>query len=356
MLPMFLNVANLHAMNRPSEKTRPRRASTALPVLGLLSVGLAVSVALLDRRLEAERDRSASLQSQVSRLAAEKSALLAHLERQAASGAAGSGLGARIPVLPGSESTGRPLQTGNPAAQSLGAAGDGTARGDASGPPYNRAVDRSLALNDPATRDAMRRQQAAAMHRRYPDLADALGLSRESADRFIELQVDRQMRKIDESLQFAAATGERSSAEMKEAGSRFAAAQRDSDEALAAQFGPDVAQRWKTYQQGLGARMELRSLQLELVDAGMALTPAQRDALVAAMVSEQQAGGPAGSKGLTAEARMAQSEASYRRLQDTARTVLSANQFARFDARQRQRLQVMTTANDAERTRSASPP
>ncbi len=200
----------------------------------------------------------------------------------------------------------------------------------------------------------MRRQQLAAMHRRYPDLAQALGLSRENADRFIEMQVEQQMRKIDESLQLAASGRTKSSVEMKEAGRRMDAARRDADRALAAQFGPEVLQNWETYQRGLGARMELRGLQLELADAGMALTSAQRDTRATAMVREQQASGFAGSKKTTAAVRIGQSEASYERLQAAARAVLSAEQFARFDARERQRLQIMRAASESAQSRSAS--
>jgi hypothetical protein len=353
-------------MSRPIEKNpAARRGTKALPVVGLVSVGLAVMVALLDHRLDSERDRSATLQGQVDRLEAERSALLAHVERQAASGRLGTLPGARVPGSPGTEAAGTPFQaastdaaglpTDAPRSPQYGAARDG-APGLAGGPAMGRMLDRASALHDPATRDALRREQSAAMHRRYPDLAQALGLSRENAERFIDLQVEQQMQKIDESLQFGAAGGgARSSAAMKEAGSRLAAAQRDADQAVAAQFGPEVLQQWKTYQQGLGARMELRGLQLELLDAGMALTTAQRDTLVAAMVREQQAGGLAGSKGLTAEARMAQAEASYGRLQDAARSVLGADQFARFDARQRQRLELTMAASDAARRRGPSP-
>jgi hypothetical protein len=72
------------------------------------------------------------------------------------------------------------------------------------------------------------------------------------------------------------------------------------------------------------------------------------------MVREQQASGFAGSKKMTAEARIGQSEASYDRVQAAARAVLSTEQFARFDARERQRLQVMRAASEAARSRSAS--
>ena len=86
--------------------------------------------------------------------------------------------------------------------------------------------------------------------------------------------------------------------------------------------------------------MELRDLQLELADAGMALTSAQRESLVAAMVREQGSG----TKVLSGDARVQQAEASYRRMQSAARAVLSAEQFARFDARQRQRLEALSAA------------
>ena len=352
-------------MSRPSEKIPAvGRSAKALPVVGLLSVGLAVATLLLGQRLGAERERTEALQSQVGRLQAANAALLAHAERQAIAGRLGPGLGARNPGLAAPAAGGAPLLaadtegSGRPAGAVAGVASGPAgayARGS-NGLPARARADRSSALRDPAARDAMRRQQLAAMHRRYPDLAEALGLSRADADRFIEMQVDQQMRKIDEAQQLAAVGGARSSVEMKLTGERLAAAQRDADQALAGQFGPEVMQDWKSYQQGLGARTELRGLQLELIDAGMALSVGQRDSLVAAMVREQQVGAQAGSKKLTPEARIVQSEASYQRLQTAARAVLNAEQFARFDARQRQRLEVTTAATEATaRSRNAAP-
>lgn len=343
-------------MSRLSERIPAAgRDAKTLPLLGLALMALAVGVALLGDRLGAERDRSATLQSQVARLEAENSALLTRFGRQVGAGRSGPGLGARTPLSPTLDARGHPLAAahpgglGSPGAGAQGPA-EGSGRGVTPAPgvlPFSRNAERANALHDPATRDAMRRQQLAAMHRMYPDLAEALGLSRENADRFLEMQVEQQMRKIDESRQLAASGSVQSSAEMKELGRRLAASTRDADEELAAHFDPNVVQDWKTYQQGLGARMELRGLQLELADAGMALTLGQRDDLVAAMVREQQASANAGSKRLTAEARIARAEASYQRLEGTARVVLSAEQFARFDARQRQRLQITTAAGAA---------
>jgi hypothetical protein len=364
MISICHKIADLHDMSRPSERaSTPGRSAKTLPVVGLLSVGLAVAAALFGHRLDAERDRSAALQSQVKRLVAENSALLAHLERQGASGRLGSGMGARTPMSPPPAASGDPVPAERPSGLASPAlaqprTGDGATRGVAPGPnalPIGSNADRLGALHDPATRDAMRRQQSAAMRRMYPDLAESLGLSRENADRFIEMQVEQQLRKVDESLRLAASGGARSSTEMKDAGRRMAEAQRDAERELAAQFGPDVLQNWKTYQQGLGARMELRGLQLELADAGMALTLPQRDALVAAMLREQQTSGNAGSKKLTTEARIDQAAASFERLQDAARAVLNAEQLARFDARQRQRLHIMTAAGETSGSRSPTP-
>ena len=351
-------------MSSASEKkSLPGRSAMALPAVGLLSVGLAVAAAVLGQRLGAERERSATLQGEVGRLQAENSALLAHVERQLAGTRPGAMRGARTPESSTPAAGGDPFRAAGSGGSALpgGLPGDGDGPASAPapgspGPPMRPDRDRLNALQDPAARDAMRRQQKVALHRRYPDLAEALGLSRENADRFIDLLVEQQMRKIDESLQLAGSGDARSSAEMKAAGQRMAAAQADSERELAAQFGPAVAKEWQTYQQGLGARMELRGLQMELVDAGMALTLGQRDDLVAAMVREQDLGAQAGSKKLPAEARIQQAEASYQRLQDTARTVLSPEQFARFDARQRQRLRRTTTASEAAaRSRSTSP-
>ena len=311
----------------------------------LVSLALAAGVALLGYRLVDERDRSAMLQDQVTRLEAENSALMTRFGRQNSTGRSGLGLGARTPVASPLEVSGYSIQApnaGESVADGTTARGlaDGSGRGAIPGPgpsPIMLNAERANGLRDSGTRDAMRREQLTAMHRMYPDLAEALGLNRENADRFVDIHVEQQMRKFDESRQLAASGNVQSSAEIKEMGQRLAASRRDAEQELAAQFGPDVMQECKTYQQGLGVRMELRGLQLELADAGMALTLGQRDDLVAAIVREQQASANVDSKRLTAEVRIAQAQASYQRIGSTARAVLSAGQFERFDARQRQR-------------------
>ncbi len=339
------------------------RRAKVLPLLVLLSATLVGGVVLLGYRLEAERDRSATLLNQVGRLEAENSTLSSRFGRPVGASRTGSAAGVRTPVLPTIElgvyalQAADPSGSGSPAgiAQRLGV---GSGRDVTPGPgalPVTPGAGRASALQDPTVREAMRRQQLAAMHRIYPDLAKALGLSRENADRFIEMQVGNQMRKIDESRQLAASGTVQSSAEMKELGRRLAVSQRDADQELAAQFGPNVLQDWKTYRQGLGVRMELRGLQLELADAGMALTLGQRDDLVAAMVREQQASATAGSKKLTRQAQIEQASDAYQRVANAARVVLSAEQFARFETRQRQRLQVTTAAGEAGRARGAPP-
>lgn len=328
-------------MNRNNDAAaNPGRNAATRPLAWLVALALAAAAVTLGVRLGTERDRNSALQLRVDRLESENSALLAQLQRRAGADRPGAG-GARRPEtlrpsLPTDPASATRTAAPPQAEPRLAAEGDREATPQASG-PRSRAAERANALQDPAARDAMRRQQAAAMRRMYPDLAEALGISRDAADRFIDALVEQQMRKIDASARLAASDSSRNAEEMKVAGQRLAAAGRDGDQGLAAQFGDDVLQAWKNYQQGQGARLELRDLQLELVDAGMALTPAQRDALVAAMAREQATG----TKVLSGEARMQQAEASYQRLQAAARAVLSAEQFARFDARQRQRLEVM---------------
>lgn len=312
-------------------------------VPGLLALALAGATVTIGLRLGTERDRNAALQQRVQRLEAENAALLAQVRGRPGLDRPGAGGGARDPGTSSpAMSSDLPARsrTAVPPAGANQPAGDGDLAPPPASAPRSRALDRVSALQDPAAREAMRRQQSAAMHRMYPDLAEALGLGRDGADRFIDLLVEQQMRKIEASSRLAAADGPRDAEARQAAGQRLAAAGRDTDRELAAQFGDDVLQAWKNYQQGQGARLELRDLQLELVDAGIALTPTQRDALVAAMVREQGSG----NKVLSGDARLQQAEASYQRLQSAARAVLSAEQFARFDARQRQRLEALSGA------------
>jgi len=332
-----------------SRQNEPALASghgtTSRNVLGLLALSLAAATTTLGLRLVAERDRGVALQQRIDRLEAENVALMAQYQRGAGSGRVGSDVGTRSPGTAPAGASLDPLARPRPVPPPASAIdpADGVDRDPTPPPsaaPRSRALERANALQDPSARAAMRRQQSAAMHRMYPDLAESLGIGREGADRFIDVLVEQQMRKVDATARLAASDDSRNADEMRLAGQRLAAANRTMDQELSAQFGDDVLQAWKTYQQGQGARMELRDLQLELADAGMALTSAQRESLVAAMVREQGSG----TKVLSGDARVQQAEASYRRMQSAARAVLSAEQFARFDARQRQRLEALSAA------------
>lgn len=140
-------------------------------------------------------------------------------------------------------------------------------------------------MQDPQYRDAMRRQQRARMVSTYPGLREALGLSPEQADRFLDLLADHQVSEM-QHMDFMHAHKDanelqRTQAAMQERYQRH-------QEELETQFGPGIQQRWREYQETLGQRHRVAALQSELAMAGVPLDRDQSQALLNALVDEHR--------------------------------------------------------------------
>lgn len=164
--------------------------------------------------------------------------------------------------------------------------------------PATTAPDRSAQLRehfarrrelmqDPAYREAVRKQQRVHMDAMYPGLAEALGLTNDERNRFLDLlseqQID-QMAKASESMAWD--MNDRAAIEqMHEATAEL---QKRHRQEIEAQFGPYVRQRWTEYQETLGHRHRIAALQSQLALAGTPLDAEQSKAVLNVFVEEQR--------------------------------------------------------------------
>jgi hypothetical protein len=238
---------------------------------------------------------------------------------------------------------------------------------------------------DAATRDALRRQQRLAMRRMYPDLAKSLDLSAEDAARFLDAVIEQNLRVGDEGREWRATGASAGSAGAQALRRRLEDLRRESETDLASRFGEDTMRRWRSYQESAPARMEVRNLQLELLDAGMPLDESQRQRMLDAYVAEQRTrleaartaaatasssgpatagaatpwtratGAGADSSGAAAQMQRAVTEAEqrYQRLRSTFTGILTAEQLARFDENQQAQLDMQRAMLQTARARRA---
>jgi len=137
-------------------------------------------------------------------------------------------------------------------------------------------------LRNPAYRAAMREQRKLGMRQMYPDLEAATGLSADQTERLMELLVDQQMG----SMENAPA----SDSDRQQWLQRLQQQQRETENQIAAELGPDGMQKWKDYQASMSARFQVRGLRTQFDAAGVPLREDQVAALVTALRSVE--GGP----------------------------------------------------------------
>jgi hypothetical protein len=332
--------------------------------LALLAIGLAGAAAFLSMQLGEERSRGDALQARID-----------ELENALRREAARTGRPPAPPPVTDAAAPGPPQAAPIAAVASVGGAVSAPL-GDSPGAAaaVSRMSGRAELLLDPAGRAALRQQQLAALRRAFPELARELQLTPEQAEQFLAATVDQQMRLMDANRELAAAGLAPGSGEQQEMRRRMQQLQREGELELEAQFGAPTMQRWKAYQESVPSRMEVRELQVELVDAGFPLSIEQRQRLVDVLVRErramQQPSGATSSPGSSSAARLnepagvaaamqanvVRAEESYRRVRDGAAQVLTAEQFARFDQAQRDRLDMMRASAELARQRAALVP
>lgn len=257
----------------------------AIPILLFTTAAPAIVCLHLVRELREERAQSEALQAKVAEL--EKSAAEAQVFRIVRR------------ASPFSAPVEMPLETsrGVPS-KSLAKQSDKPSR--SSTPNAARAADdhqdqmrehferqRAL-LKNPEYREAVRASTRLSMNQNYPGFAAELGLSEDEANRFMDLLTDQQLQSMehDESL-FLARTGD-DEARMREAHERMQERMRQQQAEVEMHLGPTNYQKWQDYQQTLGQRHRLASMQSQLALAGAPLDAEQSGALLAALVQEQR--------------------------------------------------------------------
>jgi hypothetical protein len=237
-------------------------------LLGLLIAAGAfgASTIYLAVQLEAERDRADEVLAQTRELnqrIAELEKARAELEARHRAVAAVPG---SVPAPAGSPAApGVPPQSPTPAVEpSPGERGSWPERSEAS-------------------QRMMRSQMRANFKRLHADIGDQLGLSKEDANKLIDLLVDQRTAAVEIGRKQRAAntTSEQRAAE-------FAANQKRNLEQVSALIGADKMELYKDYQETMPARQEVDVLsrQLEGNDAG--LSPDQRDRMVTALAEERK--------------------------------------------------------------------
>ncbi len=251
--------------------------SKGIAVLALISVGASLGCMHLVRELRAERVQVQTLQSRVTEL---EQAVAAHKAN------ASTAPSSPTPVSPWSAPVvEHPAQA--PARES-----SASARSAAPPPAVPDQIrahmqrQRDL-LKDPKYREAMRVQQRLHMDSSYPGLTEALGFTNEEAERFFDLLSQHQLADM-EQAQETMPWGPQDPESARIAHEAMLERQQRNQVEMDAQFGPNTHQKWKEYQETLGPRHRVASMQAQLAIAGAPLSAEQSKMLLNAFVEEQR--------------------------------------------------------------------
>jgi hypothetical protein len=143
-------------------------------------------------------------------------------------------------------------------------------------------------LQDPEYRELMRSQQKMGMKHMYGDMESMLGLSREEAQRVLDVLAEQQLRSMEQRPLMPPMDGSApDQAAMREQQRYFAEMKRKNDAELAAALGPKYSE-WQEYQQNTWSRSQVTRLRESLAGSDEPLRQDQLKPLVQAMAREQQ--------------------------------------------------------------------
>jgi hypothetical protein len=210
-------------------------------------------------------------------------------------------------------------------------------------PPGPRTVRSNENRNTPADQNNRRLQQEIRLRRMYADMPAALGLDATQADKLFDLLADSRVSSFDDAAAYRGDPQARQSLED--------AARRQRDAEIDALLGPDKAAEFQTFEKSIPARMQVNRIGESMAAANVPLSEAQRNSLIAAVYTEQQAG-PAPERipnpDPAYEARFLDWQADYsRRVQARVEPMLSAEQVARY----RESLEVQNARRAEQRAR-----
>jgi hypothetical protein len=137
-------------------------------------------------------------------------------------------------------------------------------------------------LQNPAYLEARRTQRKLQMTSQYVDLASALQVPQETANRLIDLLVDREQRLLAEDRMSSADLAERESgrAEVEET-------RRQHDAELSALLGETGRTKWQAYQESLPTRYQMHDLREALSSTADPLRDDQLEPLISAVHAER---------------------------------------------------------------------
>jgi hypothetical protein len=204
-------------------------------------------------------------------------------------------------------------------------------------------------LQDPEYRELMRSQQKMGMKHMYGDMESLLDLSREEAQRVLDVLAEQQLRSMEQRPLMAPMDGSPpDQAAMSEQQRNFAEMKRRNDAELAAVLGPKYSE-WQDYQQNTWSRSQVTRLRESLAGSDEPLRQDQLKPLVQAMAREQQqiqqssmrARYPVGFTGPEAQMRMQEewlerTAQSHERIRNAVSSLLTPSQLQQLQEQQDQ--------------------
>jgi hypothetical protein len=142
-------------------------------------------------------------------------------------------------------------------------------------------------LQDPEYRELMRSQHKMSMKRMYGDMELMLGLSKEDADRVLDILSEQQLRGMEQRPYMADVNGAPDEATIREQQRAFTEMKRRNDAELAAALGPKYGE-WQAYQENMWSRSQVTRLRETLAGSDEPLRQDQIKPLVQALAREQQ--------------------------------------------------------------------
>jgi hypothetical protein len=142
-------------------------------------------------------------------------------------------------------------------------------------------------LQDPEYRQLMRDQQKIGMRRMYGDMETMLGLSKEEADRVMDVLAEQQVRSMEQRPFFAMDGTQPDQAAIREQQRVFEETRRKNEAELATALGPKYGE-WQEYQQNMWSRSQVMRLKETLAASDEPLRQDQIKPLVQALAREQQ--------------------------------------------------------------------
>jgi hypothetical protein len=142
-------------------------------------------------------------------------------------------------------------------------------------------------LKDPEYRELMRDQQKMGMRRMYGDMETMLDLSKEEAERVMDVLAEQQVRSMEQRPHFGMDGTQPDQAAIREQQRVFEETRRKNETELAAALGSKYGE-WQEYQQSMWSRSQVMRLKETLAGSDEPLRQDQVKPLVQALAREQQ--------------------------------------------------------------------